>query len=103
MSISYTKSTLISQRRFSITTYQSFDKLRTASTNYQIASLGRRDVMNSIEIRYNESMEPMTVQAVYKKGVLKPVKKLNLPENSLVVLKVVSARKAKKKRAPSLT
>ncbi|GMV34048.1 MAG: DUF104 domain-containing protein [Chloroflexi bacterium CFX1] len=41
-------------------------------------------------------METMTVQAVYKKGVLKPVKKLNLPENSLVVVRVTPARKAKK-------
>lgn len=48
------------------------------------------------EIRYNQNMETLTVQAVYKKGVLRPVQKLNLPENTLVVVKVVSARKAKK-------
>lgn len=41
-------------------------------------------------------METVTIQAVYKKGVLKPVKKLNLPENSLVEIKVTSMRKMKK-------
>ncbi|MCC6300976.1 MAG: antitoxin family protein [Anaerolineales bacterium] len=33
-------------------------------------------------------METITVQAVYEKGVLKPKKKLDLPEHSVVELKV---------------
>jgi predicted DNA-binding antitoxin AbrB/MazE fold protein len=33
-------------------------------------------------------METITVQAVYEKGVLKPRKKLNLPEHSVVEVKV---------------
>lgn len=33
-------------------------------------------------------MTMFTVQAVYEKGVLKPKKALNLPENSLVELRV---------------
>ncbi|MCQ3936740.1 MAG: hypothetical protein DPW18_06795 [Chloroflexi bacterium] len=39
-------------------------------------------------------MEPFTVQAVYEKGVLKPRKKLNLPEHSLVEIRIKPARKA---------
>jgi len=39
-------------------------------------------------------METITVQAIYRNGVLRPKKKLNLPENSLVELKV------KKTKAP---
>ena len=42
-------------------------------------------------------MEPFTIQAVYEKGVLKPKKKLNLPEHSIVELRVSSARTAKQK------
>jgi predicted DNA-binding antitoxin AbrB/MazE fold protein len=42
-------------------------------------------------------MEAFTVQAVYEKGVLKPNKKLNLPEHSLVEIKVKPARTLKKK------
>ncbi len=33
-------------------------------------------------------METFTVQAVYKKGVLRPKTKLNLPENSVVDVQV---------------
>ena len=40
-------------------------------------------------------METITVQAVYEKGVLKPRKKLNLPEHSVVEIRV---RTAKQKR-----
>ncbi len=39
-------------------------------------------------------MESFTVQAVYEKGVLKPRKKLNLPERSIVQVRVSSIRKA---------
>ena len=42
-------------------------------------------------------MEPFTIQAVYEKGVLKPKKKLNLPEHSVVELRVSSTRTVKKK------
>ena len=42
-------------------------------------------------------MESFTIQAVYEKGVLKPKKKLNLPEHSIVELRVSSARTAKQK------
>jgi predicted DNA-binding antitoxin AbrB/MazE fold protein len=42
-------------------------------------------------------METFTVQAVYEKGVLKPSKKLNLPEHSLVEVKVSSTRTMNKK------
>lgn len=42
-------------------------------------------------------MESFTVQAVYEKGVLKPKKKLNLPEHSVVELRVRSTRKATQK------
>ena len=42
-------------------------------------------------------METFTVQAVCEKGVLKPRKKLNLPEHSLVEIKVKSARLLNKK------
>ena len=37
-------------------------------------------------------MEYFTVQAVYEKGVLKPKKKLNLPEHSVVEVRVKAAR-----------
>ncbi|MDO8753992.1 MAG: antitoxin family protein [Anaerolineales bacterium] len=40
-------------------------------------------------------METITVQAVYRNGVLRPRKKLNLPENSLVELKVKKAKASK--------
>ncbi len=43
-------------------------------------------------------METLTVQAVYKKGVLKPKTKLNLPEDSVVELQI----KAAKEDQPSL-
>jgi predicted DNA-binding antitoxin AbrB/MazE fold protein len=42
-------------------------------------------------------MESFTVQAVYEKGVLKPKKKLNLPEHSVVELRVRAARTGKQK------
>lgn len=42
-------------------------------------------------------MESFTVQAVYKKGVLKPKKKLNLPENSVVEIRVRAALTTKQK------
>lgn len=42
-------------------------------------------------------METFTVQAVYEKGVLKPKKKLNLPEHSLVEIRVKSAGISNKK------
>ena len=41
-------------------------------------------------------MEKFTVQAIYEKGVLKPKKKLNLPEHSVVELRVKTSRVAKK-------
>jgi len=37
-------------------------------------------------------MESITVQAVYEKGVLKPRKKLNLPEHSVVEIRVKTAK-----------
>ena len=37
-------------------------------------------------------MEYFTVQAVYEKGVLKPNKKLNLPEHSVVEVMVKTTR-----------
>ena len=40
-------------------------------------------------------METFTVQAVYEKGVLKPRRKLNLPEHSVVEIRI--------KRTPSST
>jgi predicted DNA-binding antitoxin AbrB/MazE fold protein len=40
-------------------------------------------------------MESFTVQAVYVKGVLKPNKKLNLPEHGEVELRVRAARSEK--------
>ena len=42
-------------------------------------------------------METISVQAVYKKGVLKPRKKLNLPEDSVVdvLVKPIMHRKGK--------
>ena len=42
-------------------------------------------------------MESFTIQAVYEKGVLKPKKKLNLPEHSVVELRVRTARSGKQK------
>lgn len=42
-------------------------------------------------------MEIFTVQAVYEKGVLKPRKKINLPEHSLVEVRVSSTRIPNKK------
>jgi len=42
-------------------------------------------------------METFTVQAVYEKGVLKPKKKLNLPEHSVVELRVKAAHTGKQK------
>lgn len=42
-------------------------------------------------------METFTTQAVYEKGVLKPKKKLNLPEHSIVEIRVRSPRPAKPK------
>lgn len=42
-------------------------------------------------------METFTVQAIYEKGILKPNKKLNLPEHSLVEIRVRPARTLKKK------
>jgi predicted DNA-binding antitoxin AbrB/MazE fold protein len=42
-------------------------------------------------------MESFTVQAVYEKGVLKPKKKLNLPEHSVVELRVRAARPGKQR------
>ena len=44
-------------------------------------------------------METFTVQAVYEKGVLKPRKKLNLPEHSLVEIRVKTTRASSKKTA----
>ena len=40
-------------------------------------------------------METFTVQAVYEKGVLRPSKKLNLPEHSVIEIRI--------KRTPSST
>lgn len=42
-------------------------------------------------------METFTVQAIYEKGVLKPKKKLDLPEHSVVEIRVRAARTAKQK------
>ncbi len=42
-------------------------------------------------------METFTIQAVYEKGVLKPRKKLNLPEHSVVEIKVKTTRSSKQK------
>lgn len=42
-------------------------------------------------------METITVQAVYEKGVLKPKKKLDLPEHSVVEIRVETARAPKQK------
>ena len=36
-------------------------------------------------------MEIITVQAVYEKGVLKPKKKLDLPEHSVVEIQIDAA------------
>ena len=37
-------------------------------------------------------METITVQAIYEQGVLKPTKKLNLPEHSVVEIRVKTAK-----------
>jgi predicted DNA-binding antitoxin AbrB/MazE fold protein len=37
-------------------------------------------------------METFSVQAIYEKGVLKPKKKLNLPEHTVVEISVRAAR-----------
>ncbi len=42
-------------------------------------------------------METFTTQAVYEKGVLKPRKKLNLPEHSVVEISVKATRSSKRK------
>ena len=42
-------------------------------------------------------METFTVQAVYEKGVLRPRKKLNLPEHSLVEVRISSMHVLNKK------
>jgi len=42
-------------------------------------------------------METFTVQAIYEKGVLKPKKKLNLPEHSVVEVRVSAARTQRQK------
>ena len=42
-------------------------------------------------------METFTVKAVYEKGVLKPKKKLNLPEHSVVEIRVRATRAAQQK------
>jgi len=47
-------------------------------------------------------METFTVQAVYEKGVLKPKKKLNLPEHSVVELRVKAATPSKQTGFSSL-
>jgi predicted DNA-binding antitoxin AbrB/MazE fold protein len=44
-------------------------------------------------------METFTVQAMYEKGVLKPKKKLNLPERTIVQVRVTSIRKSTKPTA----
>ncbi len=44
-------------------------------------------------------MEYFTVQAVYEKGVLKPKKKLNLPEHSVVEVRVKSTHTGKQPTA----
>lgn len=44
-------------------------------------------------------METFTVQAVYEKGVLKPKKKLNLPEHSVVEIKIKKTRSSTRKTA----
>ena len=44
-------------------------------------------------------MEDFTVQAIYEEGVLKPRKKLNLPEHSVVEVRV-RTRRAVKKETP---
>jgi predicted DNA-binding antitoxin AbrB/MazE fold protein len=43
------------------------------------------------------AMETFTIQAIYEKGVLKPKKKLNLPEHTVVEISVRTARPAKQK------
>ena len=43
-------------------------------------------------------METITVQAVYEKGVLKPKTKLNLPEHSVVEVRVSTAKQKRPAR-----
>ena len=47
-------------------------------------------------------MESFTVQAVYEKGVLKPKRKLNLPEHSVVEIRV-RAKHGPKQKTPFST
>lgn len=47
-------------------------------------------------------METITVQAVYEKGVLKPRKKLDLPEHSVVEIQIDAAHPDSKIRQASL-
>ena len=42
-------------------------------------------------------MQTFTVQAIYEKGVLKPKKKLNLPEHSVVEVRVRATSMGKQK------
>ena len=42
-------------------------------------------------------METFTIQAIYEKGVLKPKKKLNLPDHSVVEISIRSAPTTKQK------
>lgn len=42
-------------------------------------------------------METFTVQAVYEKGVLRPKQKLNLPERSIVEIRISASRKVNQK------
>ncbi len=45
-------------------------------------------------------MQSFTIQATYEKGVLKPRKKLNLPERTLVEVQVRSIYKTKREATP---
>lgn len=47
-------------------------------------------------------METITVQAVYEKGVLKPRKKLDLPEHSVVEIQIEAAHQSSKAGKASL-
>jgi len=47
-------------------------------------------------------METITVQAVYEKGVLRPRKKLNLPEHSVVEVRVKTAKRSRQTAFSSL-
>lgn len=48
------------------------------------------------------ALETITVQAVYEKGVLKPRKKLDLPEHSVVEIQIDAAQPASKTGQASL-